>query len=118
MIADVADKGVPAALFMALSRTIIRTVAFSGRSPAAALMRANQLILNDSQAEMFLTAVYAVLELDTGRVIYANAGHNRPLWCHAADGTVTELAQRGIVLGAFEEIVLEETRSTWRPATR
>ena len=105
VIADVAGKGVPAALFMALSRTIIRTTAFSGRSPASALMRANQLILKDSQAEMFLTAVYAVLELDTGRLIYANAGHNRPLWRHAADGTVTELDQRGIVLGAFEEIV-------------
>ena len=115
VIADVAGKGVPAALFMALSRTIIRTTAFSGRSPASALMRANQLILKDSQAEMFLTAVYAVLELDTGRLIYANAGHNRPLWRHAADGTVTELDQRGIVLGAFEEIVLEEQRLDLAP---
>ena len=115
VIADVAGKGVPAALFMALSRTIIRTTAFSGRSPASALMRANQLILKDSQAEMFLTAVYAVLELDTGRLIYANAGHNRPLWRHAADGSVTELDQRGIVLGAFEEIVLEEQRLDLAP---
>jgi sigma-B regulation protein RsbU (phosphoserine phosphatase) len=115
VIADVAGKGVPAALFMALSRTIIRTTAFSGRSPASALMRANQLILKDSQAEMFLTAVYAVLELDTGRLIYANAGHNRPLWRHAADGRVTELDQRGIVLGAFEEIRLEEQRLDLAP---
>ena len=115
VIADVAGKGVPAALFMALSRTIIRTTAFSGRSPASALMRANQLILKDSQAEMFLTAVYAVLELDTGRLIYANAGHNRPLWRHAADGTVTELDQRGIVLGAFEGIMLEEQRLDLAP---
>ncbi len=115
VIADVAGKGVPAALFMALSRTIIRTTAFSGRSPASALMRANQLILKDSQAEMFLTAAYAVLELDTGRLIYANAGHNRPLWRHAADGTVTELDQRGIVLGAFEDIVLEEQRLDLAP---
>ena len=115
MIADVAGKGVPAALFMALSRTIIRTTAFSGRSPASALMRANELILKDSQAEMFLTAAYAVLELDTGRLIYANAGHNRPLWRHAADGTVTELDQGGIVLGAFEGIVLEEQRLDLAP---
>ena len=122
VIADVAGKGVPAALFMALSRTIIRTTAFSGRSPASALMRANQLILKDSHTEgaqsgagMFLTAVYAVLELDTGRLIYANAGHNRPLWRHAADGTVTELDQRGIVLGAFEDIVLEEQRLDLAP---
>jgi sigma-B regulation protein RsbU (phosphoserine phosphatase) len=115
VIADVAGKGVPAALFMALSRTIIRATAFSGRSPASALTRANQLILKDSQAEMFLTAVYAVLELDTGRLIYANAGHNRPLWRHVADGTVTELDQRGIVLGAFDEISLEEQRLNLAP---
>ncbi len=115
VIADVAGKGVPAALFMALSRTIIRTTAFSGRSPASALMRANQLILKDSQAEMFLTAVYAVLELDTGRLIYANGGHTRPLWRHVADGTVTELDQHGIVLGAFEEISLEEQRLDLAP---
>ncbi len=108
VIADVADKGVPAALFMALSRTVIRTVALSGRGPAAALMRANDVIMNDSQAELFLSAIYAVLEPETGRLTYANAGHNRPLWVHAGDGTVTELDQPGIVLGAFEHIALTE----------
>ncbi len=59
---------------------------------------------------MFLTAVYAVLELETGRLIYTNAGHNRPLWYHAATGAVTELAARGILLGAFEEIELHKER--------
>jgi len=115
VVADVADKGVPAALFMALSRTIIRTTAFSGRGPASALMRANSLILKDSQADMFLTAVYAILETEIGRVTYANAGHNRPLWYHVATGEVTELGQRGIVLGAFEGIRLQEERLTLAP---
>ena len=78
-------------------------------------MRANALILKDSQADMFLTAVYAVLETDTGRLIYANAGHNRPLWYRAATGAVTELGQRGIVLGAFEGIKLPEERLTLAP---
>jgi sigma-B regulation protein RsbU (phosphoserine phosphatase) len=110
VIADVADKGVPAALFMAVSRTIIRSVALTGRGPAATLMRANQLILSDSQADLFLSAVYAVIELQTGRVIYANAGHNLPLWYHAADGRLTELSQHGIVLGTFEDIKLVEGR--------
>ncbi len=64
VIADVAGKGVPAALFMALSGRSSAPPRSSGRSPASALMRANQLILKDSQAEMFLTAAYAVLELD------------------------------------------------------
>ncbi len=115
VIADVADKGVPAALFMAVSRTIIRGVAFSGRGPAAALIRANQLILNDSQAELFLSAIYAVLDLEAGSITYANAGHTRPLWHHAADGSLTELDQRGIVLGAFEEITLGQERIDLAP---
>lgn len=108
VIADVADKGVPAALFMALSRTIIRTTALSGRGPAAALTRANELILSDSQTDLFLSVVYAALELGSGRLIYANAGHNRPLWYHTATGQVSELAARGIVLGAFEDVQLQE----------
>lgn len=115
LVADVADKGVPAALFMALSRTIIRTTALSGRGPAAVLTRANELILRDSRADIFLSAIYAVLELDSGRVIYANGGHDRPLWYHAAGGAVTELAGRGIVLGTFEDIRLEEQRVDLAP---
>lgn len=108
VIADVADKGVPAALFMALSRTMIRTTALSGRSPAAALTRANQLILKDSQAGVFVSAFYAALEAHSGRLVYANAGHNWPLWLKAATGEFHELATHGIVLGIFENIELEE----------
>ncbi len=108
VIADVADKGVPAALFMAVSRTIIRSVAISGRSPASALMRANQLILADSQADLFLSAIYMILDTTTGRVQFSNAGHNRPLLVRSATGKLSELTQRGIVLGAFEEITLQD----------
>lgn len=112
VIADVADKGVPAALFMAVSRTIIRSVAFTGRGPASALMRANQLILADSQADLFLSAIYMVLETGTGRVLFSNAGHNRPLLYRAGTQTLAELVQRGIILGAFDEISLQEDRLT------
>lgn len=115
IVADVAGKGVPAALFMALSRTIIRTTALSGRGPAAALLRANDLILKDSQAEMFLTACYATLDLGAGRLIYTNAGHNRPLWRRAATGSLHELDLGGIVLGAFEHIQLREQRLDLAP---
>ena len=108
VIADVADKGVPAALFMALSRTMIRTSALAGRSPAAALLWANQLILNDSQGDLFLTAFYAELDTRTGRLTYANAGHHRPLWWQTATHGIRELAARGIVLGALDTIDLEE----------
>lgn len=115
VVADVADKGVPAALFMALSRTIMRTTALSGRGPGSALLRANELILKDSQSDLFLSAVYAAIEVDTGRMIYVNAGHNRPLWYRVATGTVHELAARGVVLGVLEEIKLEEQRVDLAP---
>lgn len=110
VVADVADKGVPAALFMALSRTIMRTTALSGRGPGSALLRANELILKDSASDLFLSAVYAAIEVKTGRMIYVNAGHNRPLWYRAAKGTVEELTARGVILGILEEITLEEQR--------
>lgn len=115
VIADVAGKGVPAALFMALSRTMIRTAGLAGRTPAAALLRANQLILNDSRAEMFLTAFYAELDTRSGRLAYARAGHNRPLWWHAATGELDELDAAGIVLGAIEAIELEECEIDMAP---
>jgi sigma-B regulation protein RsbU (phosphoserine phosphatase) len=108
VIADVAGKGVPAALFMALSRTAIRIAAQTDPSPAAALARANELIMQDSYADLFVTACYAVLDTAGGRLIFANAGHNRPLWLRAATGEFEELAARGIVLGFFAGIDLEE----------
>jgi sigma-B regulation protein RsbU (phosphoserine phosphatase) len=110
IIADVADKGVPSALYMALCRTVIRTIALTGRSPASALMRANNLILQDSQSDLFLSTLYAKLDTDTGRLIYCNAGHNPALWFRASQGEFEELTTRGLILGAFENIELEEKR--------
>jgi sigma-B regulation protein RsbU (phosphoserine phosphatase) len=115
IIGDVAGKGVPAALFMAMSRTNIRAAALSGRSPSEALKRANELILNDSQADVFLTAIYAILDPATGQLTYANGGHNRPLFIEAATGEVRELSARGIILGQFEEVDLEEEAVEFSP---
>lgn len=108
VIADVADKGVPAALFMALSRTVIRTSALGGRPPSTVLTRANSMILSDSQSNMFLTACYVTIDLTTGHSVFANGGHNRPLLWSAATEKIAELPTQGLVLGAFEEIVLKE----------
>ena len=110
VIADVADKGVASALYMALCRTVIRTTAISGRSPASALMRANDLILQDSQSDLFLTSFYAKLDADTGRLIYSNAGHNPPLWLKVNSGECQPLSSHGIILGAFPGIELEDQR--------
>lgn len=115
VMADVSDKGVPAALFMALSRTMIRSTALSGRSPAQALMRANELILNDSQADLFVSVFYAVLEAETGRMTYACAGHNRPLCLRANKGKVETLQARGTILGAFEGVRMEERQMDLHP---
>jgi sigma-B regulation protein RsbU (phosphoserine phosphatase) len=109
VIADVSDKGVPAALFMAASRTIIRTTATVGDGPARTLMRANRLAAQDSQTtSQFVTVFYATLEPHSGQLVYANAGHNRPLWWEAATEQIHELAAKGIALGVIEEIELEE----------
>ncbi|MCL4531372.1 MAG: GAF domain-containing protein, partial [Chloroflexi bacterium] len=109
-IADVADKGMPAALFMALTRTLVRAAAIETPSPAEALRRVNDLLLPDTRQGMFVTAVYAVLDQNTGELTYANAGHNPPLWIHA-DGQVEKLTRTGIALGVtdnremFERII-------------
>jgi sigma-B regulation protein RsbU (phosphoserine phosphatase) len=108
VIADVAGKGVPAALFMALSRSIIRTVSMSGSHPAVVLKRANRMIYKDTRCKLFLTSFYATLDLRTGWLAYANAGHCRPLWIEAKSGQMHQLTAHGTVMGVFEDIELEE----------
>jgi sigma-B regulation protein RsbU (phosphoserine phosphatase) len=112
VVADVADKGVPAALFMALSRTTIRNVAISGRGPGAALAQANELILNDSQTDLFLTLFYAALNVESGRLTYANAGHNPPLWYEAQRGQFQELTGEGLALGVIPDVTIEDIEIT------
>lgn len=108
VIADVSDKGVPAALFMALSRSLVRASAVNFLTPAAALERANQLLLEDSTADMFVTVFYGVIDLQSGEMRYASGGHNPPILCRAANGEMVNLEARGIILGAIEDIHLEE----------
>ena len=108
VIADVTGKGVPAALFMAFSRTVIRMESMTGRDPAAVLERANRSIIQDSRSGLFLSAFYATLDTRNGRLVYANGGHNRPLWLRAATGEPQELTSRSVILGMFEDVALEE----------
>ncbi|NTU86330.1 MAG: SpoIIE family protein phosphatase, partial [Chloroflexales bacterium] len=108
VIADVTDKGVPAALFMALSRTLLRATAIDGRQPAEVLLRANRLILADSRSGLFVTCFYAVLETRTGLVTFANGGHNYPLHWDAAAGEVRPMRAQGIVLGIVPEPKFEQ----------
>lgn len=107
-IADVSDKGIPAALFMALTRTLVRAAVSETSSPAEALQRVNNLIIPDNQQEMFVTAVYAVLSLKTGELTYANAGHNPPLWMRNQRGEIESLTRTGMALGVVEGTLIEE----------
>lgn len=114
VIADVMGKGVPAALFMAMARTTLRSTALSGRDPAATLRRANELILKDSSAEHFLSAFYAAVDPGNGSVEYALAGHNRPLLIRT-EGEVIELEGRGRILGAFDNVPIDLRRIKLEP---
>jgi serine phosphatase RsbU (regulator of sigma subunit) len=108
VIADVSDKGVPAALFMVLSRSLVRASALSHRSPAEALKRANRLLLADNRAHMFVTVFYGVVDLKTGEMRYASAGHNPPLLCHAGSEEISTLESRGRILGVVKDVPIEE----------
>jgi phosphoserine phosphatase RsbU/P len=101
-IADVADKGVPAALFMALTRTLVRAAVIENNGPADALRRVNDLLIPDTKQGMFVTAVYAVLDMNNNELTYVNAGHNPPLWIKCQGG-LERLTRTGVALGASEE---------------
>ncbi len=107
-IADVSDKGMAAAMFMALSRTILRTMAIGKPTVHETVERANDLILADARSDMFVTVFYAVLDPNTHQLTYVNAGHNPPLLYRAAHKQVTTLKGHGVALGVLEGISLEE----------
>lgn len=79
VIADVSGKGVPAAIFMAISRTVIRAIALTENSAAQCMKRANDLLCKESVNDMFVTVFYGILDIHTGRITYSNAGHNPPV---------------------------------------
>lgn len=100
IIADVTDKGMPAALFMALVHTILRANLRKPSSAAADLKRANRLICAETTSDYFVTVFYAGLDLKSGQMTYVNAGHPPPLWCKTAEKVdIIPLVHTGIALG-------------------
>ncbi len=102
LVADVSGKGVPAALFMALSRIVVRVNALWHTDPAKAIFDANNLITQDSKSGMFVTLFFGTLSERDRTLTYVNAGHNPPVVFRSGTGTLEELLPTGIVLGAIE----------------
>jgi phosphoserine phosphatase RsbU/P len=103
VIADVADKGMPAALYMTVTRTLIRATLQSIASPGKVLARVNDLLESESRNGMFVTAFLALLEPTTGKLEYANAGHNLPLLIHQKPTKISSLEKDGIALGVMPQ---------------
>jgi sigma-B regulation protein RsbU (phosphoserine phosphatase) len=108
LIADVTDKGVGSALYMALSRTLIRTYAEEyAADPEVVFFAANNRLLKDARANLFITAFYGILDLNEGVLSYCNAGHNPPYLINADQaGKAIALSRTGIAMGI-------EENSTW-----
>jgi len=107
VIADVSDKGLGAAMFMAVARTMIRSHAHTGMSPTDTIARTNDLILEDAESGMFVTVYHS--HFDAGGASYhVNAGHNPPMLYSAATGEVTMLPRGGRAVGWFPDNPLEE----------
>jgi serine phosphatase RsbU (regulator of sigma subunit)/anti-sigma regulatory factor (Ser/Thr protein kinase) len=112
-VGDVTDKGVPAALVMARTHSILRAEASRSDSPGQILARANALLEPEMPARMFVTCLFAILEPETGRIVLANAGHNLPYV--RTDEGIIELRATGMPLGLMPGIKYEETEGIIAP---
>jgi sigma-B regulation protein RsbU (phosphoserine phosphatase) len=112
VIADVSDKGMPAALFMAMTRSTIRASVGHAPSPVEGIALANRLICADAAGGMFVTLFYALLDPATGEMTYVNAGHNPPLLQrangHAGPDHLVELGRTGMALGVIDDATFEQ----------
>jgi PAS domain S-box-containing protein len=111
VVGDVTDKGIPAALVMATTRTMLRVSAQRLFPPGEVLKRANEELVADIPPNMFITCLYAILDPESGRLIYANAGHDPPYLRHHGSG-VEELRARGMPLGLMPGMEYEEKKIT------
>lgn len=115
IIADVTDKGMPAALFMAMARSILRSSLHEAESPAKGMIKANNLICQDANITMPVTAFFAVSNPQNNEIVYVNAGHNPPLLYRAGQDTPMELTRTGMLLGFMEDIIYEQATITVNP---
>ncbi|MFS8035425.1 SpoIIE family protein phosphatase [Xanthobacter sp. AM11] len=108
VVADVSGKGVPAALFMAISRTLLRSTALFERSPAGCIRRLNDLLAVENEQMLFVTVLYGVIDLSSGRVTYVNAGHNLPYRISRSGEVTTVPSTGGMAVAVLEGFVYQE----------
>src|SRR5215218_5601663 len=111
VVGDVSDKGIPAALVMATTRTMLRVSAQRLFPPAEVLKRTNEALVADIPPNMFITSLYAILDTESGRLVYANAGHDPP-YLRQGGGNVEQLMARGMPLGLMPGMEYEEKEIT------
>ena len=114
-IADVSDKGVPAALFMMSCRTLLKGAAIGSHDPGEALTMVNDLVQERNDAGMFVTLFYAVYDPSSGRLTYANGGHDSPLLIHTDGSSVRIPSTDGIALGVVPGLEYNQNSVTLSP---
>lgn len=112
IIADVTDKGMPAALFMAYTRSILRASLHQNANPKTGITQANRLICHESSHGLYVTLFYGLLNPATGELTYVNAGHNPPLHYRAASQRLDRLMATGIPLGVVEDFQYQQGQVT------
>ena len=118
VIADVSGKGVPAALFMMVSKVLVHNAAMGDISPARALQLANRQLCDNNPEEMFVTVWLGVLEISTGRLVTANAGHEIPALKTAGGDFELLKSKHGFVLGGMEMTRYREVETVLEPGAK
>ena len=114
-IADVSDKGVPAALFMMSSRTLLKGAAIGNYEPGDVLKEVNDLLCEGNDAMMFVTLLYAIYDASSGMLTYANGGHTAP-YVRRADGSVISLPfTGGVAMGVLEDMEYSQSSFQVQP---
>jgi serine phosphatase RsbU (regulator of sigma subunit) len=107
VIGDVSDKGLPAALIMALTFSLIRAEAESSDDPEQVLRKVNRFLMKMNASEMFVTLLYGVLETSTGKLRYGRAGHLPPIGLGGQGEVIASVMEKGQPLGIFEDVELD-----------
>ena len=118
VIADVSGKGIPAAMFMMRAKTAIGNSARVGKSPSEILYEVNNNLCDGNDAEMFVTAWIGIVDLETGILTCANAGHEYPVLCRAGSDYELIKDKHGLVLAAMENAVMTEYTLELKPGDR